>query len=208
MDITKKIGGTVLALTLTFISCSSSSNQSGENENSESQRETITALPTVDKWVKSPVRNRLVVVLNRSIAEVWAVVGDPANMPKFSKGLDSVTIKTENGKCTQYTCYFKPMKKGEAGYRHTENILWQETNRGWASRSPEPNEMGFTDYLGILTLEESKDKTKLTWSMTCNHEKTEMIEMNKQGLVQAFEDIGKQLIAMFGGKVVENYVQK
>jgi uncharacterized protein YutE (UPF0331/DUF86 family) len=44
--------------------------------------------------------------------------------------------------------------------------------------------------------------------MTGNHEKAEMIEMNKQGLVQAYDDIGKQLVEKFGGKVVENYVEK
>lgn len=172
------------------------------------KQETNVALPTADQWVKSPVRNRLVVELEKPVTEVWALVGDPVNMPKYSAGLDSVTTKTENGKYTQYTCYFKPMKEGELGYVHTENMLWHEENRGWASRTPEPHEMGYTDYLSLLTFEDKNGKTKLTWSMTCNHEKVEMIEMNKQGLVQAFEDIGKQLVARFGGKVIENYVEK
>ncbi len=68
--------------------------------------------------------------------------------------------------------------------------------------------MGYTDYLSLLTLEETNGKTKLIWSMTCNHEKAEMIEMNKQGLVQAFDDIGKQLVAKFGGQIIENWTEK
>lgn len=208
MKMAKKSIGTVLVLALACFSCNMSDDPFAKRMNSGGLKQAITILPTVEKWVKSPVRNRLVIVLNRPITEIWALVGNPANMPKFSAGLDSVTCKTENGNCSQYTCYFKPIKKGEAGYKHTENILWHEINRGWASRLPEPNDMGFTDYLSMLTLEGANGKTKLTWSMTCNHEKAEMIETNKQGLKQAFEDIGKHLIAFFGGEVVENYVQK
>ena len=206
MSKAKVIGGAMIALTVLGTSCNNSNNQQTKTE--MEQKETNVALPTTDKWVKSPVRNRLVVELNKPISAVWTLVGDPANMPRYSAGLDSVTTKTENGKCTQYTCYFKPMKEGEPGYVHTDNMLWQEENRGWASRTPEPNEMGYTDYMSLLTLEETDGKTKLTWSMTCNHEKAEMIEMNKQGLIQAFDDIGNQLVTRFGGKVIENYVEK
>jgi carbon monoxide dehydrogenase subunit G len=206
MSKVKMISGAVLALSVLTTSCNTSSKQNNSESKME-QKETM-ALPTTDKWVKSPIRNRLVVELDKSLSEVWALVGDPANMPKFSAGLDSVTTKTENGKCTQYTCYFKPMKEGEPGYVHTDNMLWQEENRGWASRTPEPNEMGYTDYMSLLTLEDVNGKTKLTWAMTGNHEKAEMIEMNKQGLVQAYDDIGKQLVEKFGGKIIENYVEK
>lgn len=203
----KVLGGTLLALIVLCTSCTNSSNQQ-KTESKMEQEEKSVALPTTGKWVKSPVRNRLVVEFEKPISEVWELAGDPANMPKFSAGLDSVTTRTVNGKCTQYTCYFKPARKGEQGYVHTENMLWQEKNRGWASRTPEPNEMGYTDYLSLLTLEEMNGKTKLTWSMTCNHPRPEMINMNKQGLKQAYDDIGKQLAEKFGGKVIENYVEK
>jgi hypothetical protein len=205
MNRAKVIYGTMVALMVLGTSCNNSNNQQTKAE--MEQKAANVELPTTDKWVKSPVRNRLVVELDKPISEVWSLVGDPTNMPKFSAGLDSVTAKMENGKCTQYTCYFKPMKEGEPGYVHTEDMLWQEANRGWASRAPEPNEMEYTDYLSLLTLEEINGKTKLTWSMTCNHEKREMIDMNKQGLVQAFDDIGKQLVSKFGGKLMENYAE-
>ncbi len=208
MDKAKLISGAFIALTVFSTSCNNSSKQTNSESKMEQKETNAIALPTTDKWVKSPVRNKLVVELDKPISEVWALVGDPANIPKYSVGLDSVTTKTENGKCTQYTCYFKPMKEGEPGYMHTDNMLWQEENRGWASRTPEPNEMGYTDYLSLLTLEETNGKTKLIWSMTCNHEKAEMIEMNKQGLVQAFDDIGKQLVAKFGGQIIENWAEK
>jgi len=200
------IGRAVLALTMACTSCNSNNQQLKNGSNME-QKKNTTILPTADKWVTSPVRHRLVVELEKPVAEVYALVGDPGNMPKYSAGLDSVTTKTENGKCTQYTCYFKPEAEGEKGYVHTDNMVWQAVNQGWAAKTPEPNEMGFTESFSLTTFENNNGKTIVKWYMHYNHEKPEMIEMNKAGLVQSFDDIGKQLVTKFGGKILENYVE-
>lgn len=196
----------MIALTITGVVCSSNNYaQAIKMEQKESQK----ALPTTDRWVKSPVRNRLVLELNKPVSAVWALVGNPANMPKFSSGLDSVTTERINGKCTQYTCYFKSVKEGESGYVHTENMIWQEYKRGWASRSIEPNAMGYTDYLSLLTFENLPGKkTRLTWAITSNHKDQKMIELSTKGLVEAFDNISKHLINKFGGKLVENFYEK
>lgn len=207
MQKTNLIGGAVLALTMACTSCNNCSQQSKNESKMEQKKENTTVLPTADKWVTSPVRHLLVLELEKPVAEVYALVGDPGNMPKYSVGLDSVTTKTENGKCIQYTCYFKPAAKGEKGYVHTDNMVWQAVNQGWAAKTPEPNEMGFTESFSLTTFEEINGKTIVKWYMHYNHKKPKMIEMNKQGLVSAFDDIGKQLVAKFGGKVVENYVE-
>ena len=197
-----RISGALLALIITCTSCSNN-----QQTKTESEMEQNAVLPTADKWVTSPIRNRLTLELGRPISEVYALIGDPGNMPKFSSGLDSVTTKMANGKCTSYTCYFKPAKEGEDGYVHTDNMIWQEPNQGWASRTPEPNEYGFTQYLSLTTLEEKEGKTIVRWYMHFNHEKPDMIDMNKAGLEQAFDDIGNQLVNRFGGRIVENFVE-
>ncbi|HJV20215.1 MAG TPA: SRPBCC family protein [Sediminibacterium sp.] len=202
-------GVILVALTLSCTACNNNNYLPAKKESKMEQTESNKALPTTDRWVKSPVRNRLVLELNKPVAEVWALAGDPANMPEFSPGIDSVITKKVNGRCTQYTCYFKPMKEGESGYVHTENMIWSEENKGWASRSPEPNAMGYTDYLSLITLEAlPNNKTRLTWAMTSNHNNQEMIDQNTKGLVEAFDNIGRQLTARFGGKVVENHSEK
>lgn len=199
------INGAILALTIIGTSCSNSKQQIAKEMEQHEGKTVI--LPTAEKWVSSPVRNRLILELNKPVSEVYALVGDPANMPNYSSGLDSVTTKMENGKCASYTCYFKPAKEGEPGYVHTDKMVWQQLNQGWASRTPEPNEFGFTQYVSLTTLEEKDGKTILTWYMHYNHEKEEMIDMNKTGLDQAFQDIGNQLVNRFGGKIVENFVE-
>lgn len=171
------------------------------------QTDVGTTLPKAKKWVSGPVRNRLTVVLNKPVADVYALVGDPGNMPKYSSGLDSVTTTSANGKYISYTCYFKPAKEGKPGYVHTENVIWQEQNQGWASRIPEQNEWGFTQYLSLLTLEERDGTSVLTWSMYYNHADSTMVDMNKAGLEQAFGDMGSQLVARFGGNVIENFAE-
>lgn len=208
MNKRKVYAGALLSLALLFESCNSNDRQQVNSHVNIINEETCVPLPGTANWVKSPARNRLVIVLNRSIKDVWSLVGDPANMPVYSPGLDRVTKKSAGGKCIQYTCYFKPLNRNEAGYVHTENMLWQKENCGWASRMPEPNEYGYTGYLSLLTLEKEGEKTKMTWAMTCNHESAEMIRINKERLFQAFKGIGQQLVKTFGGSVVENYMEK
>ncbi|MBI5371015.1 MAG: SRPBCC family protein [Sphingobacteriales bacterium] len=198
----------LLLLTLLSVNCNNGDHQRAARPATAAGNDSCVPLPRPANWIKDPVRNRLVVLLNRSTTEVWSLIGDPVNMPKYSSGLDSVTKKTVNGLCIQYTCYFKPLNPNEAGYVHTENMLWQKENCGWASRMPEPNESGCTGYLSLLTLEKVGEKTKMTWAMTCNHENAEMIRMIKEGLFQAFRGIGQQLVKIFGGSVVENYREK
>lgn len=165
-------------------------------------------LPRAERWVKSPLRNLLIIELDKPIAEVWDLVGDPGNMPKYSSGLERVeTKKDSNGKCSQYTCYFKPMEAGSQGIVHTANMVWQEENRGWASLDAEPNEIGLTESLSLTTFEEQNGKTIVKWYMHYNMATPEMIEQGKAGLKQAFADIGSQLVGRFGGRIVVNFME-
>lgn len=174
----------------------------------EQKEMTTTALPKADKWVKSPLRNLLIIELDKPMAEVWDMVGDPGNMPKFSAGLDKVETKIAgDGKCSQYTCYFKPTEVGGQGIVHTANMVWQEENKGWASLDEEPNEIGLTESLSLTTFEERDGKIIIKWHMHYNMATPELVEQGKAGLEQAFHDIGGQLVHRFGGRIVENFVE-
>lgn len=163
------------------------------------------SFPRMEEFVSSPLRNRMELQLNKPASEVYALVGDPAQMPVYSSGLERVITVMIDGKCKRYTCFFKPVEGSEKGYVHIEDMVWQAQNRGWASRAVEPNEMGFTEYGSLITLTETNDdNTLLTWSMYYNHENIEMIEMNKQGLLEVFNDMAQHLIARFGGILLSN----
>lgn len=198
----------IIPALLFFISCGNQ-NKVKINEQTEKleEQQAIPMYPRASNFVESPVRNRLTLELNRPVSEVYALVGDPGNMPKYSAGLEKVETESENGRYSSYTCYFKTKTEDEEGLVHTEAIVWQEVNQGWASMSHEPDEFGFTDYFSLTTLEDKGNKTLLQWYMHYNHESLEMIKMNASELVDVFDDMGNQLIAKFGGKVVENFVK-
>lgn len=208
MNKVKLISGAALALTVLGTSC----NMGNKQNNSESkmeQKETIVLLPTANKFVTSPIRNRLVLELNKPVSEVWATIGNPAKMPTYSAGLAKVELRsTTDGKCTEYTCYFKPIEEGGKETVHTAKMLWYESKKGWASLDNEPNEFGLKQSLTLITMEQQGEKTIVSWSMHFNCDTDKMIAMNKASLEQALFDIGNQLVRKFGGKIVENFVRK
>ncbi len=173
----------------------------------KTEQKTTSTYPIASNYVNSPLRNRMVLELNQPTSKVYNLVGDPANMPKFSAGLEKVETEVKNDKCISYTCYFKPMTEGEKGIIHTEKVVWQETDLGWASTKKEATEFGFTESFSLTTLKAKGNKTILTWDMHFNHENQEMLEMNKTTLVDVFDDMAKQLIAKFDGKIIENYMR-
>jgi hypothetical protein len=160
------VKGTIAALTICCISCNNSSNQQTKSENKMEQNETHVALPTADKWVTSPLRNRIKLELNAPISQVWALVGNPAKMATYSSGLQKVDTKLDGtGKCTEYTCYFKPSEEDGQEIIHTAKMLWHEPDKGWASLDEEPNVFGFQQSLTLITFEQKDNKTFLDWSM-------------------------------------------
>ncbi|MEO9513604.1 MAG: hypothetical protein ABJN84_16525 [Flavobacteriaceae bacterium] len=176
-----------------------------ENQSIKTEQKAVLAYPKASDFVNSPLRNRMILELNQPTLKVYDLVGDPANMPKYSAGLDKVETEVKNEKCTSYTCYFKPMAEGEKGVIHTEKVVWQEKGLGWASTKKEATEFGFTENFSLTKLEAKGNKTILTWNMHFNHENKEMLEMNKTTLVGVFDDMAEQLIAKFDGKIIENY---
>ena len=165
-------------------------------------------LPRANDFVTSPLRNRIKLELNASVQDVWALVGRLEQMPKYSSGLEKLDANYDaNGKCTGYTCHFKPMEEGGEVTTHSETIQWYEPNVGYASLAHEPNLLGLQQSLSLITLKDNGEQTILQWDVHFNAESSEFIEMNVIGFEQALNiDIAQNLISKFGGNVLESFV--
>ncbi|WP_416866989.1 MAG: SRPBCC family protein [Imperialibacter sp.] len=208
MDKIKVVAGATLALLITCAGCYRNSNQQLNFENEMEQKAVSANLRTADEWVSSPLRNRLTLKLNRNVEEVWALVGDPANMPQYSDGLRKVETEfDEAGNCTAYTCYFKPVDGVNEEIIHHTTIIWHERNTGWASLDPEVNPFGMLQSLSLMTLEADEEQTVFKWQFHFNCENEMMLNFNKDGYKSALDDISQRLIKKFGGTQLENFVE-
>jgi uncharacterized protein YndB with AHSA1/START domain len=166
-------------------------------------------LPKADKFVQSPLRNRIKLELNAPPGQVWELVGNPARMPEYSVGLQSVVTEMDSaGKYNSYTCHFKPTAEAEPGIVHRSNVVWFEPTNGWASLDVEPNAFGLQQSLTLIILEKQGDKTIVTWDQHFTGTSRETIEMNVRSLEQALNDIARNLTVKFGGRVLVNFSDK
>jgi hypothetical protein len=167
--------------------------------------------PSADKFVKSPLRNRIRLELNASVTEVWSLVGVLERMPEYSSGLKKLEAKYDSkGNCTEYTCHFLPEEEGGEVTTHSETMKWYEPNVGYISLAHEPNIVGLQQSLSIISLEKKgNDKTLLRWDVHFTAENEKIIKMNIEGFKQALNiDIAQNLIKLFGGIFLENYSYK
>jgi len=191
-----------------FVNLSSCTNQPSKSVSHSEEKVLNTPFPEADKWVSSPLRNLIKLELNASLTEVWSLIGDPGKMPSYSSGLEKVETKiSPEGRCLEYTCFFKAEDGGQQGSVHTAKMLWYEPNRGWASLDEEPNEFGFKESLTLITFEARGDKTIVKWSMHFNCESQELLLSSISSLEEALEDISKRLIKIFGGVKLEGYAE-
>ncbi|HAN00034.1 MAG TPA: hypothetical protein DCQ26_15650 [Marinilabiliales bacterium] len=88
-------------------------------------------------------------------------------------------------------------------------MKWYEPNVGYASSAEEPNAFGYQQSLGLVTLESHENRTILTWDIHFNAENDDVIKMNIAVFEQSLNhDIAQNLIKIFGGRVLENYIEK
>lgn len=154
--------------------------------------------------VKAPLRNRLRLELHAPVPDVWALVGNIALLPDYSAELERVETRTdENGRCTEYTCHFKPSQPGEEALVTRDIIRWYQPGRGWASSGAADDAFGLSNDLHLVTLEPSTDGTLLTWDSYYDAQDPAAIQAH---LHEAFTDIGQNLLKRFGGQLIHCYV--
>lgn len=199
-------------LSIAYTGCNNTGNQQGNQQlklggNMEQQEITI-QIPKADKWVQSPLRNRLTLKLSATADNVWELVGDPANMPQYSEGLNKVETEFDDkGNCTGYTCYFKPIEGEQKGIEHFSKVTWHEKSTGWASLDADENPFGTTQSLSLMTLEGAGDSTVFKWDFHYNCADENTLDANKESYYIALNDISLRLINRFGGTQLENYVE-
>ena len=91
-------------------------------------------VPSASDFTSSPLRNRIRVELEAPVSEVWELIGDLSRFPEYSVGLERVdAVQDEEGRCVEYTCYFKPLEDGMEGGVSRDVMKWYEPNRGYLS---------------------------------------------------------------------------
>jgi hypothetical protein len=167
----------------------------------ESTTETAArAVPSAGEFTSSPLRNRVRVELDAQVAEVWALVGDLSRLPEYSSGLERVEAELDaDGRCTGYTCYFRPLAEGSEGAVSRDVMKWYEPNRGYLSVEVEGgNAVAFT------TLEPIPRGTRLVLDM---HFDADDLDAAKTAIDEALVDIAGNLVARFGGELMHRYVE-
>jgi Polyketide cyclase / dehydrase and lipid transport len=162
------------------------------------------SVPSASQFTSSPLRNRLRLELDAPVSEVWELLGDLSRFPEYSVGLERVEAKTdENGHCLEYTCYFKPLEPGAEGALSRDVIKWYEPNRGYLSVEVDGT-WGGGGAVAHLTLDPIPGGTRVTNDM---HFESEDLEAAKAHIDEALADIAENLIARFGGRLTERYVE-
>lgn len=166
----------------------------------------MTDIPSAATFTSASLRNRIRVELNAPVSEVWALMGDLGRFPEYSVGLERVEVEKDgNGTLKGYVCHFKPQEERGESVVHREIMRWYEPDRGYASTAEEPNPLGQTNSLALMTLEATERGTRMTYVM---HYDAVELDMTKTGIDQALADIGENLIRRFGGRIVERYVRE
>jgi Polyketide cyclase / dehydrase and lipid transport len=163
------------------------------------------AVPSVSEFTTSPLRNRLRLELEAPVAEVWELMGDLSRFPEYSAGLERVDVKRgDDGRCAEYTCYFKPVEKGSHGAVSRDVMKWYEPNRGYLSVEVE-GDAGTDGAVAFMTLDPTPGGTFVNYEMYFH---ADDLDAMKAGLDEVNVDMADRLIGRFGGKVVERFVEK
>jgi hypothetical protein len=130
----------------------------------------MTDVPKAATFTPAPLRNRLRVALHAPVGDVWALIGDLARFPEYSRGLARVDAQTDSsGAYVEYVCRFKPQQEGGESIVSRERIRWWEANRGYASSGAATDAFGLANDLHMVTVEPGKDGTIVTWEDISMH---------------------------------------
>jgi Polyketide cyclase / dehydrase and lipid transport len=162
-------------------------------------------VPSASDFTSSPLRNCIRLELDAPVSEVWELVGDLSRFPEYSMGLERVEVKLdEDGKCTEYTCYFKPLEEGAGGAVSRDVMKWYEPNRGYLSVEAEAS-WGGGGTVALMTLDPVPHGTRLNYDV---HFDAEDLDAAKAHFDEALVDIAENLIQRFGGRLTEHYVEE
>jgi hypothetical protein len=158
-------------------------------------------IPSPATLTGAPLRHRLRVELTAPIPDVWALVGSHTRLPEYSAGIESVEVETQ-GATRARVCRFRA-PDGGTGPTLRERIRWEAPNRGYATSADPDNAFGLANSLSLVTIEPAKDGTLLTWQEFYDNAD---LATARASFDDGLADIGARLVARFGGRVLERYI--
>jgi hypothetical protein len=157
-------------------------------------------IPTdVTAHATAPLRHRLRLELDAPPAEVWRLAGNHARLPEYSAGIARVEVASDG---RARTCHFRA-PDGSEGIALTERIRWEEPGVGYSASAEPGNAFGLSDDLSIITLAPTPGGTRFTWEQYYHNAD---LATARASFHEGLADIGQRLVARFGGRIVEQYV--
>jgi len=162
----------------------------------------MTDVPNATTLTSAPLRHRLRVELNAPVPEVWALVGDHERLPEYSEGIGRVDVTSGHD---ARVCHFRPRDGAADGMVLRELIRWEVPNVGYSTSADPANEFGLMNDLSIVTVVATPRGTMFTWEQYYDHPD---LPAMRADFDQGIADIGQRLVARFGGRIVERYVDR
>jgi hypothetical protein len=162
----------------------------------------MTDVPSRTTLTSAPLRHRLNVELNAPVPDVWALVGVHERLPEYSAGIARVDVEAGRG---ARVCHFRPPDGGTDGIVLRELIRWEAPNVGYSTSAETPNDFGLLNDLSIVTVTAAPGGTRFTWEQYYDHPD---LPTMRASVGEGIADIGQRLVARFGGRVVEQYVDE
>jgi hypothetical protein len=161
-------------------------------------------VPSASDFTSIPLRNRLRLELEAPVSEVWELMGDLSRFPEYSEGLERVEATVNQaGRCTEYTCYFKPVEEGAQGAASRDVMKWYEPERGYLSVEVDGN-TGTETTVAFMIVSPIPGGSRVTFDM---HYDSEDLDAMKAHIDEVYSDMARRLTDRFGGKVIERYVE-
>jgi Polyketide cyclase / dehydrase and lipid transport len=160
--------------------------------------------PSASDFTSIPLRNRIRLELESPVSAVWELMGDLSRFPEYSEGLERVEAKQDaDGRCTEYTCYFKPVEEGAEGAVSRDVMKWYEPNRGYLSVELDGN-TGTEATVAFMTIDPIRGGSRVTYDM---HYDSDDLDTMKAQIDDVNSDMAARLIARFGGRIADRYVE-
>jgi hypothetical protein len=158
------------------------------------------SIPNADRFTTAPLRHLIRLELHAALSDVWTLVGDHERLPEYSAGIERVDLTPER---EARICRFRAMPGDTEGMTLREVIRWESPHEGYATSAAAGNPFGLENDLSIVTLDQEKGRTVFTWRQYYDHPDLAFMRANfDDGLA----DIAKNLVARFGGRMLEHYV--
>jgi hypothetical protein len=128
------------------------------------------------------------------------VIGDHERLSEYSAGIARVQLTPDRD---ARVCYFRAPDGGADGIVLREVIRWEAPNVGYSTSADTPNDFGLVNDLSIVTVSAVPEGTLFRWEQHYDHPD---LPAMRAGFDEGIGDIGQRLVARFGGRVLERYV--